>query len=437
MKIAYFSPLNPIRSGISDFSEELLPYLKQYMEIDLYIDDYIPQNFGKNNFAVYNISDYEKNCNNYDITIYHVGNNYKFHKSIVDTFMKFGGILELHDVSLHNYVAADTIETNNPQTYIELMKYSHGIKGEEIAKEYLNGMIEAPWENSSSELTVNKHLIDHAAAIIVHSDYAKQIVKGINQEKRVISIGLHTPDIIKDYTIYKMNCRKKLLINQDIAVIGSFGYATETKRIIQVLEALNRLKKEIKKKFHYYIVGDTNSDHIKNTIKELNLEEEVTITGFTTLDDFKLYIGACDICINLRYPTQGESSASLHRMFGMGKPVLVTKIGSFEEYPDEIAIKIPYDNNEVNEIYNAIYKLLIDDLYLSEMSEKSYAYALENCNVKDNAYRYFQFFSDLINDTYQEEYIDVFIDKLVDLGLIGEFYLKHIAKDKLDDVTII
>ena len=437
MKVAYFSPLNPIRSGISDFSEELLPYLINYMEIDLYIDDYIPLNIDKKDFTVYNISDYEKNRNNYDITVYHVGNNYKYHKSIVDTFMKFGGILELHDVSMHNYIAADTIETNNPQTYIDLMKYSHGIVGEEIAKKYLNGMIEAPWENSSSEFTVNKHLIDHAEAIIVHSDYAKQIVKGINQKKKVINIGLHTPDIIKDFSSFKMKCRKKLLIDSDIAIIGSFGYATETKRIVQVLEALNNIKKAAVKKFHYYIVGDTNSDYIRDKINEMNLQDEVTITGFTTLDDFKLYMGACDICINLRYPTQGETSASLHRMFGMGKPVLVTQIGSFEEYPDDIAIKIPYDNNEVSEIYNAINRVLTDKLCLNNMSEKSYIYALENYNVKDNAYRYFRFFSDIINDSYQEEYIDSFIDKLVDLGLIGEFYLEHIAKDKLDDVTII
>ena len=50
--------------------------------------------------------------------------------------------------------------------------------------------------------------------------------------------------------------------------------------------------------------------------KQYDLEKEILVTGYTTIDQFKLYMGACDICFNLRYPTQGESSASLHRMLG-------------------------------------------------------------------------------------------------------------------------
>src|SRR6185436_16388678 len=37
-RIAYLSPLNPAPSGISDYSEELLPYLAQYADITLYMD---------------------------------------------------------------------------------------------------------------------------------------------------------------------------------------------------------------------------------------------------------------------------------------------------------------------------------------------------------------------------------------------------------------
>jgi len=39
LRIAYCSPVNPAPSGISDYSEELLPYLAQYAEITLFIED--------------------------------------------------------------------------------------------------------------------------------------------------------------------------------------------------------------------------------------------------------------------------------------------------------------------------------------------------------------------------------------------------------------
>ena len=38
MRVAYFSPLNPQRSGISDYSEELLPYLGRYLDITLFVE---------------------------------------------------------------------------------------------------------------------------------------------------------------------------------------------------------------------------------------------------------------------------------------------------------------------------------------------------------------------------------------------------------------
>ena len=44
MKLAYFSPLSPKHSGIADYSEELLPYLAQHAEIDLFVDGFTPTN---------------------------------------------------------------------------------------------------------------------------------------------------------------------------------------------------------------------------------------------------------------------------------------------------------------------------------------------------------------------------------------------------------
>ena len=42
LKLAYFSPLNPQRSGISDYSEELLPHLARGAKIDLFVDGFRP-----------------------------------------------------------------------------------------------------------------------------------------------------------------------------------------------------------------------------------------------------------------------------------------------------------------------------------------------------------------------------------------------------------
>ena len=44
MKLAYWSPLSPMGTGVADYSEELLPYLGEGADIHLFLDGYAPSN---------------------------------------------------------------------------------------------------------------------------------------------------------------------------------------------------------------------------------------------------------------------------------------------------------------------------------------------------------------------------------------------------------
>ena len=69
-KLNYFSPLPPLKSGISDYSEELLKELKKHFEITSFIDDkYLP-----NDLEGIKIKNY-KECNNNYPTIHNIGNS--------------------------------------------------------------------------------------------------------------------------------------------------------------------------------------------------------------------------------------------------------------------------------------------------------------------------------------------------------------------------
>jgi len=91
LRIAYFSPLNPIKSGISDYSEELLEYLSGYGVIDLFVDDYKPSaSWLYDSFKIESYRTIYKNngTNDYDINIYHMGNNEK-HSYIYSTLLQY------------------------------------------------------------------------------------------------------------------------------------------------------------------------------------------------------------------------------------------------------------------------------------------------------------------------------------------------------------
>lgn len=436
MKIAYFSPLSPDPSGISDFSEELLPELKQYLDIDLFARKEPTNKCITNKFQVYKIEEFDNPelRGQYDEYIYQVGNNIIYHGEIINTFLKYPGILELHDFSLHHYLAEKTYAQGDNAGYIETMKYCHGKKGEKVAREFVEGKIGAPWEDQSDKFPVNKYLIDKAKAIIVHSDMAKQMVKGIRPDAKVINIPLHTFIIDENPREYMLRCRKQLNIAADILVMGSFGYANRSKRIIPIMEALAKIKAEYSIDFKYYIVGKIQESEIQEAIHKLGLDKNVVVTGFVDMTDFEIYMGICDFCFNLRYPTQGESSASLHRMLGMGKPALVTKIGSFEEYPDSIVVKISHGQDEMNDIYNAVLELYKDRRRLQELSQNALKYAAEHYSLGVNIKRYYNFLVDIKEETYEDLYEDTLLDRLYCLGVANidtyfDFFLeKHIKK---------
>src|SRR5436309_2982439 len=78
----------------------------------------------------------------------------------------------------------------------------------------------------------------------------------------------------------------------------------------------------------------------------LGLSGKVKSTGYASPQDFAYYLAASDVCLNLRYPTAGETSASLLRIMGAGVPVLVSRTGAFEELPDDAVGKVDVDDTE-------------------------------------------------------------------------------------------
>ena len=338
MRIGYCSPFNPMKSGISDFSEELVPALKnQNIDVVIFSPEKVENKDILNNFEVYALSklNEKKIRDNLDLIVYQIGNNYSYHGQIVEMLLKYPGIAELHEIGLHHLVAESILDKKGSEEYLKYVEYCHGKRGVAIAKKFFKYGGKAPWEQYPLELNMARKIIESATGIIVHSEMSKQMALGICDTRPIVKIPHHSAEFLEDYKNETKIAKKKFGISDEILVLGSFGFATPTKRILQIIEACARYKKEISDKFIYYIVGEVSpSLSLEQKIAEYGLTENVRITGFVTLDEFKNYIKLCDICINLRYPTQGESSGSIHRMLGMGKPIITTDIGTFSEFPD-------------------------------------------------------------------------------------------------------
>ncbi|BBI35678.1 glycosyltransferase family 4 protein [Cohnella abietis] len=371
-KVAYFSPLNPIRSGISDYSEDILPYLAKSFEIDLYVPTgFVLENESiKSEFSVRFFSEFERKYRNeaYDIIIYHMGNNYEAHREIYDLFLRYPGIVVLHDYSLHHFFASKTLAQGHNEQYCDEMLYSHVDNGLEQARRFLSNKIRPLWETASLTYPLNLRILNRAQAVIVHSEFANKLLRDQASYVPIFSVPMPSTHVsrLEDLQQEKEAARQALGIAGDDIVIASLGHANPTKRIHKVIEVLSYLKKNKQlKRFKYYVVGEVaTSYHLREMVKQYGLQDHVIITGYVKLDEFETYIAASDICVNLRYPTQGESSASLLKILGHGKPVIATNIGSFGEFPAEIVHKVGYDDSEVSAIAKAIVQICESDQHM-------------------------------------------------------------------------
>ena len=57
-------------------------------------------------------------------------------------------------------------------------------------------------------------------------------------------------------------------------------------------------------------------------------------------------MAACDLHVNLRSPTMGETSGTAIRHSRLGKPLVVSDVGWFAELPEGVALKVGVGDHE-------------------------------------------------------------------------------------------
>ncbi len=68
------------------------------------------------------------------------------------------------------------------------------------------------------------------------------------------------------------------------------------------------------------LVGEPHPElPLQSLIRSLGLGAHVRLLGYQPIEEFVGYLAACDIVLNLRYPTVGENSGTLMRALGLGQ----------------------------------------------------------------------------------------------------------------------
>ena len=395
MKIAYFSPLNPIKSGVSDYSEELLEYLSGYGRIDLFIDDYRPSSsWMYEYFRIFNYRRIFENHgkNDHDVNVYHIGNN-DYHSYIYSVCLDYPGIVVLHEPMLHHFIFSQTVGNNRLREYLRELDYCYRAERHSVVKTALEARDESVWY----DYPLVDRLVDSSLGIIVHSEFARNKVLEVNPKASVKKIlhhyspppaaGMRSPELLRE--IFGIKTGEFL--------IGSLGYITSSKRIDVLLHVLAEMKR-MGYAAKLLLVGKLLPGcEVEHWIEELDLGQDVIVTGFVDTRTFREYLNVPDIFVALRYPSAGETSGSVIKMMGAGRPVILSDHCAFSEFPDDCCIKISTDGTEADELLEKLVFYADNPDDRLALAERSREYILTHHDIQDAAKSYVQFAAELLS----------------------------------------
>ena len=213
MKVAYYSPLPPSRSGIADYSALLLPALRERVEEIV-------------------VAEPGKRAPKADVALYHVGNDPEAHGWIVDALERQPGVVVLHEYVLHHLIAGMTIGRGNGRGYLDAMERELGVAGRLLGLGVLDNLLPLLWETQPERFPLAGTVLDLAEGLIVHSRYV---------EAKVREAGYGGPLWRIPHPAWPDEPVEPADVRGD-PLVGCFGFLNMNKRIPQLLEGFARLR---------------------------------------------------------------------------------------------------------------------------------------------------------------------------------------------------
>ncbi len=140
------------------------------------------------------------------------------------------------------------------------------------------------------------------------------------------------------------------------------------------------------------LVGEPHPElKLQSLIQSLDLALHVRVLGFRPIEEFVGYAAACDIILNLRFPTVGENSGTLMRALGLGKAVIVSEAGSFSELPASICLTAPVDASEEDHLFEYLNLLVTRPDIRQALGARAREWVRTECTWPQVAHRYADF----------------------------------------------
>jgi glycosyltransferase involved in cell wall biosynthesis len=332
VRVAYYSPMPPERSGIADYSALLVSALRARVDVD--------------------VAERSATADG-EVALYHVGNDADVHGWILERLRRRPGVVVLHDVVLHHLVAGLTLGRKNPKAYLAALERDGGVAARLLGLGVIDGCIPPLWEVRPQDFPLCGEVVDLATGLVVHSRYVEGRVRERGYDGPLWRIPMAAwPD-------------PPAVVAADLEgapLFGAFGHMNASKRVPQLLRAFARYR-NANPDARLVLAGSADPAlELDWRIEHAGLAAAVVREDYVPEERLWALLRRVDAAIALRAPTMGETSAVVIRALSVGTPLIVSDVGWFSELPGDVALKVAPDEHEVDGLVAAFEALSRPDV---------------------------------------------------------------------------
>jgi len=332
MRLAWFTPWPPQRSGIAGRSAELVPLLAaRGHAIDVFLDDRDPllstvisraadRSPAAGEVRRQSAHDFvwRQELGQYDLPVYQIGNS-RVHEFIWPYLFRWPGLVVLHDARLHHARGRALLSRDRFDDYRAEFTWSHPgvpLDAAELGVRGFDGVYYYQWP-------MRRATVEAARLVASHSRGATEELRAEFPHRPIEYVALGEGPLAFDVDRARGSVRARLGISNDDVLFGAFGALTRDKRLPEILKSFAATRSWVPG-IRLLLAGQPD--------RKLDLDGQITALGIGDAiswlhpaDDaeFDAAIAAVDVALNLRWPTALETSGPWVRSLALSRATVI------------------------------------------------------------------------------------------------------------------
>lgn len=332
MRLAWFSPLPPVRSGIAAYSVDVLAGLAARHAIDLYVEDRVWRAAGGQLHAgdgaafrpltgplglpLYRAFDFPTRHGQqpYPLVVYQLGNA-ACHGYMWPYLWRWPGLVVLHDGALHHARAHALLADQRADDYRAEFRYAHPGVDPRVADYVVEGLEGSPYYL----WPMRRLVLERARGVAVHNERLREELAEESPATPLTQIAMGVASVADAAPVASGEG-----LSPTPVTFAAFGLITPEKRIPQILAAFAAVRQQVPGA-RLRLVGEIAEHYaLWRDVARAEVADALEVTGYVDDAQLAAEVAAADVCLCLRWPTAHETSASWLRCLAAGRPTVIT-----------------------------------------------------------------------------------------------------------------